>query len=95
MWPIEEISMTVTLTEDAARYVDEQVRSGRYPSAAAAVDAALTRLRSEGCVVDDELRALVDVGLSEADGGEFVEFTAEYVIAERRVACLARQQGQP
>ena len=46
-------------------------------------------------MVDDELRALVDVGLSEADGGEFVEFTAEYVIAERRVACLARQQGQP
>ncbi len=87
--------MTIVLSEEAARLVDERVRSGRFPSAAAAVDAAVARLQSDGgATSDDELRALVDVGLAEADRGEFVEFTAEQVIAERRAA-LAARRGRP
>ncbi len=81
--------MTVELSSDAARFVDEQVRAGRYPSAQAALDAAVGRLRDEA---DAELRALADVGLAEADRGDFVAFTAEDVIAERRAALALRQE---
>ncbi len=86
--------MTIVLSDDAARFVDEQVRSGRYPSADAAVDAAVARLRSDAGDDPDDLGALIDVGLAEADRGAFVEFTAEQVIAERRAA-LAHRQGRP
>ena len=86
--------MTIELSEDSAQFVDEQVRAGRFPSAQAAIDAAVARLRTEPAVGEDveELRALVDVGLAEADRGLFVEFTAEDVIAERRAAA-ARGAG--
>jgi predicted transcriptional regulator len=39
----------------------------------------------------NELRAEIDVGLAEADRGEFVEFTADDVIAERRAALASKQ----
>ena len=41
----------------------------------------------------DELRAEVDIGIAEADAGQFVEFTAERVIAERHAARAARKEG--
>ena len=79
--------MTIELSTDAARIIDEQVRAGRFSSPAEAVDAAVGRLQAEddACEIE-ELRALVDVGLAELDRGELVEFNAEDIIAEQRAA---------
>ncbi len=86
--------MTVELSDEATKLVDEQVRAGRYPSRQAALEAPVARLRevdgaAEGAALD-ETRSLVDVGLVEADRGDFDDFTAEDVIAERRAAWSAR-----
>ncbi len=85
--------MTVELSEQSARFIDEQVRSGRFATPAAAIDAALSRLQAQS---DEELaglRALVAVGTAEADRCEFVDFTAADVIAECR-AEFPRRRGQ-
>lgn len=86
--------MTVTLSPQTARLISEQVAAGRFVSADAAVDAAVAQLAASGDPALDGFRADVDVGLADADRGEFVEFTAEDVIAERRAAYARRRLGQ-
>ena len=41
----------------------------------------------------EELREKLDPAIAEADRGEFVEFTADDVIAERRSALAARRKN--
>jgi len=88
--------MQVTLKPDLQQFVEEKVRVGEYASPEEAVNALLSQARElEQITPDDliELRSLVDVGLAEADRGEFVEFTAEDVIAERRAAMSAKKKA--
>ena len=87
--------MNVSLTPDVQEYVEQKVRTGQYASAEEAVNTllALVREQEELSPEDiDELRAEVDIGIAEADRGEFVQFTAEEIIAERRSALAARKK---
>ena len=87
--------MKVVLRNEAQRFVEEKVRSGQYASAEEAVNALLALVQEqERWTADDvaELRDEIDVGLREADRGEFVQFTAEDVIAEGHAALSARRK---
>ncbi len=88
--------MTITLSPEVESLITEQVAVGRFASADEAIRAAVMQLAASTAVGDDELaelRAVIDVGLAEADRGEFVEFTAEDVIAEQRSAYARRRQA--
>ena len=88
--------MTVLLKPELARFIDDQIQQGRFDSPDDAINAAVAHLQTERDLAGvqlDLLRAEVDVGIAEADRGEFVEFTAEDVIAERRAARDAKQKG--
>jgi antitoxin ParD1/3/4 len=79
--------MTLSLTPEVQAFVAEKVRSGQYRSAEEAVNALLAMaMEQERLTPEDvaDLRAQLDPAIAEADRGEFVEFTAGDVIAERR-----------
>jgi antitoxin ParD1/3/4 len=83
--------MNVALHPRLARFVEEQVQSGRFRSAEDVVNGALARLQAESELSAeevDELRADVAAGIDEADRGELEPWDAEGVWAEveRRAA---------
>jgi antitoxin ParD1/3/4 len=81
--------MNITLKPDLEKFIDDQVRSGRYDSTVDVINAAVAQLQVERDLAIPPLvvlRSEIDAGLAEADRGEFLEFTAEDVIAERRAA---------
>ena len=66
--------VSVTLEAPLDRFVEEQVRSGAYPDAAAVVRAGLDRLREVAEVEDARearLTALLQEGLDDLDAGRF------------------------
>ena len=86
--------MDILLKPELQKFVESQVSQGRYDSAADVISAAVARLQTDRdleAMPLDKLRAEIDVGLAEADRGEFVEFTAADVIAERRAALASKQ----
>jgi antitoxin ParD1/3/4 len=88
--------MNVSLKPEVQRFVEEKVRTGQHASPDEAVNALRTQARDqEGQTAEDieSLRAEVDLGIAEADRGEFANFTAEDVIAERHAAMAARAKG--
>lgn len=79
--------MEIRLEPQLARFIDEQVKRGIYDSAEDAVNAGVARLQTEtelSAADIEDLRADLDAGIAEADAGEFTEFTAEDIIADRR-----------
>ncbi len=68
--------MNITITSDARRVIDERIRSGQYHSAEQVVEEALQLLESrdqfeaETAENIERLRALVKVGIDQADRGE-------------------------
>lgn len=88
--------MDVTLTPEMQRFVEGKIKSGRYASATEAVNDLLTAAKFQEELTPDDIRDLrveIDVGLADADRGDFVSFTAEDIIAEGR-ASLARRKGR-
>ena len=85
--------MIVTLSESAARTIEEQMKKGRYATADEAVESAVARLNFDDEIDQERLEALraeIDIGLAEADRGDFVEFDSETIKALGR-AELKRQ----
>jgi Arc/MetJ-type ribon-helix-helix transcriptional regulator len=85
----------VKLKSDIAEFIAEKVRAGEFASADEAVNFLLTAAKDQtGSGNSDvgELRAEIDPAIAEAERGEFVEFDAEDVIAERRRAPTARRK---
>jgi antitoxin ParD1/3/4 len=83
--------MNVALHPRLARFVEEQVQSGRFRSAEDVVNGALARLQAESELSPEEtneLRADVAAGVEEADRGELQPWDAEDIWAEveRRAA---------
>jgi antitoxin ParD1/3/4 len=80
--------MQVSLSPRLWKIIQGQVESGRFATPEEVIAAGVgviqttTELPSEDIA---ELRALAQVGLEQANRGEFVEFNAEEVIAEGRV----------
>ena len=88
--------MTVSLTPEVERFIAEKVRAGQYRTTDEAVNALLAESAERERLTPDDvavLRGELDPALAEADRGEFVEFTAEDVIAERRAELEARRRG--
>jgi putative addiction module CopG family antidote len=81
--------MLVSLSPSLAKFVDEQIKAGRYASTDEALNSAVARLQSDAEIsaLDlDHIRADLDPALAQADRNEFSEFTASDIIAERRAA---------
>jgi antitoxin ParD1/3/4 len=87
--------VTVVLSGEAQRFVEEKVRAGQYDSAEQAVNALIGLAQEQERLTPDdiaELRDEIDVGLHEAERGDFVQFTAEDIIAEGHKALSARRK---
>ena len=81
--------MHVTLSPEVQKFVEEKVKTGQYRSPEEAVNRILTLIREQESLTPDELNELrdeVDRGIAEADRREFVELTAQGILAERRSA---------
>ncbi len=71
-------TMNVSLTEEMAEYVSSELASGDYASASEVVRDALRSLRREREVEEEKLvmlRNAVQIGIAEADSGDFSERT--------------------
>lgn len=78
-------SLTVDLTEPLARFVDEAVARGDYPSVSAVLKDALYVLRQEPSVHGEKLATLrreVRVGLIQADAGEVSSRSVEDILRD-------------
>jgi antitoxin ParD1/3/4 len=87
--------MNVQIKPELQRFIEDQVKLGRYESTDDVMNAAVAALQADSELSPeeiDDLRAKIDVGLAEADRGEFLEFTAEDVIAECRAEFEARKK---
>lgn len=82
------------LTDEDARFVGEQIASGRYPDASAVIHDALRlkREQEEDHALDDEL-AEVNVAADQAEArGNFVDFRTPGEL-RAYLATLGRQQA--
>ena len=90
-------TVAISLNEEDQRFLQEAVKSGRYFSESEVVAEALSEFKVREAIRRDkvaELRAKVQVGIDQADKGEFVEFTAGDVKAEGRKRLAAQQTSQ-
>jgi putative addiction module CopG family antidote len=66
--------MNVTLRPEVARFIEEQVRTGRFRSPDDAINAAVARLQAEEALLADEVDdadlAAIREGLEQLDRGE-------------------------
>jgi len=86
--------MNIALHPKLAQFVEEQIKTGRFSTADDVVNGALAALQTQQELVGEELdklRRKVALGVALADRGEFVECTAEDVIAEGRKVLVRRQ----
>ena len=86
--------MRVSLRPDLEQFIQEKVRTGQYPSADAVVTDAVEAMRAQEASTPEEiedLRQELAEAIAQADRGEFVEFTAEDIIAEGK-ALLERER---
>jgi antitoxin ParD1/3/4 len=87
-------TVAISLKDEDRKFIEEVVKSGRYLSESEVVAEALTELKVREEVRAHKLaglRAKVQIGIDQADRGEFVEFTAEDVKAEGRRRLSAGQ----
>jgi Arc/MetJ-type ribon-helix-helix transcriptional regulator len=62
--------MNLTLRPEVERMIVDQVKSGRFPSAEAMVEAAVTTLAQMDDELDDETIAAINEAEAQADRGE-------------------------
>lgn len=75
-------TMNVSLTTDMADYVSEELASGEYSSASEVVRDALRSLRRDREIEREKLailRSAVEVGMAQAERGEFGERTVSEI----------------
>jgi antitoxin ParD1/3/4 len=73
--------MNVSLTPELEAKIHERVESGRYNNASEVVRDALRHLEEyeEAYARQEHLRSLIAVGLEQAQRGELIEFTPDYL----------------
>lgn len=77
--------MNISLHPSLARFVEDQVRNGRFRTADDVVNGALARLQAEeelSAADVESLRAQVAVGVEQADRGDFEPWDASEIEAE-------------
>ena len=89
--------VAISLKDEDRNFLWEAVKSGRFFSESEVVAAALAEFRLREAIRRaklDELRAKVQVGIEQADRGEFIAFTAEDVKREGRQRLATQQAAQ-
>ena len=61
--------MNIMLRPTTERFIDEQVKAGRYPTAEAVIEAAIAEFRNED-ELDDQTVAAINQAEDQADRGE-------------------------
>lgn len=87
-------TVAISLKDEDQRFLEEVVKSGRYFSESEVVAEALSEFKVREAIRRDkvaELRAKVQVGIEQADQGDFVEFSAGDVMADGRKRLAAQQ----
>ena len=85
--------MTIVLSAELERLIQEKVKSGEYPSPEAMVSAAIARLlKDDEGFAPGELNALVKIGTDELDRGEV--FDGREVFDEIRRKSAAFRAGR-
>ena len=72
--------MNVSISRDLEQYVQEKVKSGRYPSASEVIDEGLRLLKKRDEAEHkkhEELRAEIAIGIEQADRGQVSTFNEE------------------
>ena len=90
--------MNVSLTPELEAKIRERVASGRYNNASEVVRDALRHLEEyeEAYARQEHLRSLIAVGLEQAQRGELIEFTPEYLEdLDRRVEEMFLRGDEP
>ena len=78
-------TVVITLGKEDERFIESAIKQGRYFSRSELISEGIAELRLRENVrteVLGELRTAVRVGIEQADRGDFVDFTAEDIIAE-------------
>ncbi len=87
-------TVAITLKDEDQRFLQDAVKSGRFSSESEVVAEALFEFKVREAVRREkilQLQAKVQIGIDQANRGEFEEFTAADVKAEGRKR-LASQQ---
>jgi len=90
-------TVAISLNEEDRRFLQEAVKSGRYFSESEVVAEALSEFKVREAIRRDkiaELRTKVQIGIAQADKGEFAEYTAREVKAEGRKRLAAQQKSR-
>lgn len=88
--------MQVSLSPRIWKIIQGQVKSGRFATPEEVIAAGVGVIQTASELPSEDvakLRAIAQAGLEQADRGEFVEFTADDVIAEGR-ALLSKSKKQ-
>ena len=82
--------MVLALPDDLRKFVQDEVASGRFPSAEDVIYEALRRLREHERQLD-ELRAELQIGIDQLDRGESVPFDPEDIKRRGRERLAAEE----
>ncbi len=88
--------MAISLDQESQKFVDAELKAGRYASAEEVVRSALAIMQTHQVLDPDELddlRADAAIGIGQADRGEFVEFTADDIIRDGKATLASRQKA--
>jgi antitoxin ParD1/3/4 len=88
--------MSINLRPDIEQFLREKVEMGQFESIEEAANELLGWVSEDEKLTDEdiaELRREVQLGIDQADRGEFVEFTAEQIIAEKKAAARKQKAG--
>jgi antitoxin ParD1/3/4 len=88
--------MSINLRPDIEQFLREKVEMGQFESIEEAANKLLGWVSEDEKLTDEdiaELRREVQLGIDQADRGEFVEFTAEQIIAEKKAAARKQKAG--
>lgn len=87
-------TVAISLTDENQHFLQEELRSGRFFSESEVTAEALGEFRLREAIrlaKLEELRSKVQVGVEQANRGEFVEFTAEDIKREGRARLAAQE----
>ena len=90
-------TVAINLKDEHQNFIADMVKSGTFISKGEVLATALDLLKTHEQVRKAslaDLRTKVLVGIEQADRGEFVEFSASDIIAERRARQVSQQVAQ-
>jgi len=89
-------TMNLTLAPQLSQLIQGEVDSGRFSTPEDVIAAGVSRVLAETDLSAEELADLrldVEVGIQQADRGEFALFTAKDIIAEGRALLAEKSQS--